>query len=69
MASDDEVDDEGYTSASATSDSATSSRRGTIAKRDAKRDFKRSRRTAGGSAAIAKDIRFRRNKGEKTSLA
>ena len=60
MASDEEADDEGYTSAGATSDCAPSSRRGTIAKRDIEcRRAYDSRRSAGGAAAIAKDIRFR----------
>jgi hypothetical protein len=77
MASDEEADDEGYTSASATSDSAPSSRRGTIAKREFEcRRAYDSRRTTGGSAAIAKDVRFRnrshrrhRSAGEKNSVA
>jgi len=60
MASDEEADDEGYTSAGATHDSAPSSRRGTIAKRDIEcRRAYDSRRSTGGAAAIAKDIRFR----------
>jgi hypothetical protein len=72
MASDEEADDEGYTSAGATSDSAPSSRRGTIAKREFEcRRAYDSRRTARGSAAIAKDIRFRRHRTscEKNSVA
>jgi len=72
MASDEEVDDEGYTSAGATSDSAPSSRRGTIAKRDfeCRRAYdSRTRSRTRGSAAIAKDIRFRRHRGEKNSVA
>ena len=79
MVSDEEADDEGYTSASATSDSAPSSRRGTIAKREFEcRRAYDSRRSTGGSAAIAKDVRFRtrdrshrryRSAGEKNSVA
>jgi hypothetical protein len=68
IASDEEADDEGYTSAGATSDSAPSSRRGTIAKREFE-CRRASRRTVGGSAAIAKDIRYRRHRGEKNSVA
>jgi hypothetical protein len=69
VVSDEEADDEGYTSASATSDSPPSSRRGTIAKREF--ECRRARRTTRGSAAIAKDIRYRRQKsaGEKNSVA
>ena len=76
VASDEEADDEGYTSAGVSSDSAPSSRRGTIAKREFE-CRRASRRTTGGSAAIAKDIRFRRDQshrrhrssGEKNSVA
>jgi hypothetical protein len=69
VVSDEEADDEGYTSASATSDSPPSSRRGTTAKREF--ECRRARRTTRGSAAIAKDIRYRRQKsaGEKNSVA
>lgn len=74
----DEADDEGYNSANAGDELLTMSRRSTVSRRDidCRRAFD-SRRNV-GSAAIAKDIRFRskdknhrrhRSSGDKTSVA
>jgi hypothetical protein len=54
VVSDEEADDEGYTSASATSDSPPSSRRGTIAKRAIAQDIRyRRQKTAGEKNSVA----------------